>query len=216
MSQKLPVTDSQCVEDIFEFTEDFIKSYNDESDEGYFLEADVPYLENLHNLYKFLLFLSKRMKTQKVEKIVANLNDKTEYIIHIRRNLKQKHCEKAKLCGMLYFTIYIKTDDIYKDIVEDVETKFYTSNYELGRPLSKEKSKKVIRLMKDELSGNIMKKFAILRAKIYGYLIDDGNEDKKAKGTKKFVIKTNLKLENYKNCLEPTELENKINHIQKK
>ena len=216
MSQKLPVTDSQCVEDIFEFTEDFIKSYNDESDEGYFLEADVPYLENLHNLYKFLLFLSKRMKTQKVEKIVANLNDKTEYIIHIRRNLKQKHCEKAKLCGMLYFTIYIKTDDIYKDIVEDVETKFYTSNYELGRPLSKEKSKKVIRLMKDELSGNIMKKFAILRAKIYGYLIDDGNEDKKAKGTKKFVIKTNLELENYKNCLEPTELENKINHIQKK
>ena len=103
MSQKLPVTDSQCVEDIFEFTEDFIKSYNDESDEGYFLEADVPYLENLHNLYKFLLFLSKRMKTQKVEKIVANLNDKTEYIIHIR-NLKQKHCEKAKLCCMLYFT----------------------------------------------------------------------------------------------------------------
>ena len=119
---------------------------------------------------------------------------------------------------MLYviFHFYIKTDDIYKDIVEDVETKFYTSNYELGRPLSKEKSKKVIRLMKDELSGNIMKKFASLRAKIYGYLIDDGNEDKKAKGTKKFVIKTNLKLENYKNCLEPTELENKINHIQKK
>ena len=214
MSQKLPVTDSQWVEDIFEFTEDFIKSYNDESDEGYFLEADVPYLENLHNLYKFLLFLSKRMKTQKVEKIVANLNDKTEYIIHIR-NLKQKHCEKAKLCCMLYFTIYIKTDDIYKDVVEDVETKFYTSNYELGRPLSTEKSKKVIRLMKDELSGNIMKKFASLRAKIYVYLIDDGNEDKKAKRTKKFVIKTNLKLENYKNCLEPTELENKMNHIQK-
>ena len=48
--------------------------------------------------------------------------------------------------------------------------------------------------MKDELDGKIMTKFIGIRAKTYSYLIDDDNEDKKAKGTKKCVIKKNLKL----------------------
>ena len=53
----------------------------------------------------------------------------------------------------------IKTDDISKHIAEDVETKFDTSNYELDRPLTTEKNKKVIGFMKDELGGKIMVKF---------------------------------------------------------
>ena len=48
------------------------------------------------------------------------------------------------------FIVYIKTDDIYRDITEDVENRFDTSNYELDRLLSKEKKKKVIALMKDD------------------------------------------------------------------
>ena len=64
--------------------------------------------------------------------------------------------------------------------------------------------------MKDGLGGKIITKFVELRAKTYSYLIDDGSEDKKAKGTKKCVIKRKLKFENYKNCLEATQLENKI------
>ena len=71
-----------------QFNEDFIKSYNKESDEGYFLEVDVHYLEKLHELHNDLPFLPERMKIEKVEKLVANLHDKTEYVIHIR-NLKQ-------------------------------------------------------------------------------------------------------------------------------
>ena len=62
------------------------------------------------------------------------------------------------------FTVYIKTDDIYKNIAEDVETRFDASNYELERPLPKEKNQKVIELMKDELGGKVMKKFVGLRA----------------------------------------------------
>ena len=62
------------------------------------------------------------------------------------------------------FTVYIKTDDIYKNIAEDVETRFDTSNYELERPLPKEKNQKVIELMKDELGEKVMKKFVGLRA----------------------------------------------------
>ena len=113
------------------------------------------------------------------------------------------------------FIPYIKTDDIYKYIPEDVETRFDTSNYELGRPLPKEKNEKVIRLMKHELGRKIMTKFVGLRAKTFSYLIDDSSEDEKAKGTKKGVMKRNLKFENYKNCLEATQLENKTNHLEK-
>ena len=69
--------------------------------------------------------------------------------------------------------------------------------------------------MKYELSGKIMIEFVGLRAKTYSYLIDDSSEDKKAKGTKKCVIKRKLKFENYKNCLEATQLENKINHLER-
>ena len=37
------------------------------------------------------------------------------------------------------FTLYIKADDIYRDIAEDVETRFVTSNYEFDRPMPKKK-----------------------------------------------------------------------------
>ena len=75
--------------------------------------------------------------------------------------VKAKYDEKAKLRYMNTdsFIVYIKTDDIYKDIAEDVETGFDTSNYELERPLLKGKNKKVVRLMKDELGGKVMSKF---------------------------------------------------------
>ena len=60
-----------------------------------------------------------------------------------------------------------------------------------------------------------MKEFIRLRANTYSYLKDNNDKDKKAKGTKKCVIKRKLKFENYKNCLEATQLENKINYLKK-
>ena len=88
MLQKLPVNNFEWIKNTSQFNEDFIKKYNVESDEGYFLEADVQYLENLQELYNDLPFSPERMKIEKVEKLVANIHDKTEYIIHIR-NLKR-------------------------------------------------------------------------------------------------------------------------------
>ena len=69
--------------------------------------------------------------------------------------------------------------------------------------------------MEDELGGKFMIKFVKLIAKTYSYLIDDNNEDKTGKGTKKFVIKRKLKFENYKNCLEATQPKNKVSYIEK-
>ena len=56
-------------------------------------------------------------------------------------------------------------------------------------------------MFKDELGGKIMKEFCALRAKTYTYLMDDNTEHKKAKGTKKCIIKRSLMLENYKNSV---------------
>ena len=83
MLQKLPVNNFEWMEDTSQFNEDFIKNYSEEGDEGYFFEVDVQYLEKLHELHKDLLFLLGRMKIKKVEKLVANLHEKTEYVIHI-------------------------------------------------------------------------------------------------------------------------------------
>ena len=113
------------------------------------------------------------------------------------------------------FIAYIKADDLYKDIAEDVETRYGTSNFELNRPLSKEKNKKVIGLLKDELGGKVMTKFVGLRAKTYSYLTDDGSENKKANSTEKRFIKRKLKFENCKNCFEAIQLDNKINCLEK-
>ena len=65
--------------------------------------------------------------------------------------MKPKYGDNVKLCYMDTdsFIIYIKTEDFYKDIADDVECKFDTSNYEIDRPLLTGKNKKVIGLMKD-------------------------------------------------------------------
>ena len=97
------------------------------------------------------------------------------------------------------FDVYIKTDE---NILEEVETRFDAPNYELDEPGPKGENKKVIGLMKNELGGKTMTKFVGLRGKTYIHLKDDGSEDKKAKSTKKYVIKKMLKFENYGKYLE--------------
>ena len=88
MLQKLQVNNFEWIKDISQFNEDFIKSYNEEIDKRYFLVLDVQYIERLHERHNDLPCLPERMKIEKVIKLVANLRDKTKFVIHIR-NLKQ-------------------------------------------------------------------------------------------------------------------------------
>ena len=118
--------------------------------------------------------------------------------------MKPKYNDNVRSCYMDTdsFVMHIKTNNFYKDIANDVENRFDTSNYEANtsettaepsslersalarRPLPTGKNKKVIGLMKDELGGKIIMEFITLRPKTYSFLTDDGKEDKKAKGTK--------------------------------
>ena len=102
--------------------------------------------------------------------------------------IKPIYGDKAKLCytDTDSLVIHIKTDDFYKDISNDVERLFDTSNYDKkdNRPLPIGTNKKVIGLFKDELAGKIMTEFCALRAK-----------------TKKCIIKGEFMFENYKDPL---------------
>ena len=117
--------------------------------------------------------------------------------------MKPKYDDNVKLCYIDTdsFIMNIKTKDFYTNIANDVEKRFDTANCEVDRPLPTGENKKVIGLMKDELGGRIIREFVALRPKIYSYLTDDCKEDKKAKGTKKCVIKRMIKFDDYKKCL---------------
>ena len=77
--------------------------------------------------------------------------------------MKPKYGDNVKLCYMDTdsFIMHIKTEDFYKDIADNVEKRFDTSNYEISRPLPIGKKKKVVGLMKDELGGKIMTSFVV-------------------------------------------------------
>ena len=128
--------------------------------------------------------------------------------------LKPMYGDKIRLCytDTDSFTMHIKTDDFYKDINNDVDKWFGTSNYDKNdnRPLEINKNKKVLGKFKDELGGKIMTKFVALRAKSYSFLIDEYTDEdyeknrivnKKAKGTKKCVVKREILFNNYLDSL---------------
>ena len=282
-----------------------MKNYDENSDKGYILEVDVEYPKNLHKLHSDLAFLPERMEINKCSKLVCNVQNKENYVIHIRalkqalnngsksqkvhrvirfdqeawlkpyidmntklrmqaknefekdffklmnnsvfgktmenvRNhrdiklvttdkrrsilasepnyhsskciskdlmimemkkvevkmnktiylgqaildisktlmykfwynyIKPKYGDKSRLCYMDTdsFVIYIKTEDFYKDIANDVERWFDTSKCDKKgeRPLPIGKNKKGIGLFKDELDGKITTEFCALRAKAY-------------------------------------------------
>ena len=83
MSKKLPLDNFKWVDDLSMFTEDFIKSYDEEIDIGYLLVVAVEYPKNFHMLHSDLPFLPERMKINKCDKLVCNLNNKECYPVHI-------------------------------------------------------------------------------------------------------------------------------------
>ena len=134
---------------------------------------------------------------------ILDLSKIVMYEFHYDYMVPKYGLEKLKLCYMDTDSLvyHIKTEDLYADIADNVQTRFDTSGYIPDRPLPVGLNKKVIGLMKDELGGKIMTEFVALRPKPYSYKKLDGSEDKKCKGIKKCVVKKTLTFEDYKACL---------------
>ena len=170
MSQKHPVNNFEWIKDTSHFNENFIKNYNeesDESDEGYFLEVDVHYLEKLHELHNDLPFLSERMKIEKIEKLVANLHDKNEYVIHTR-NLKRalnnglalKKAQRViKFNQNVLLKRYIdRNTDLRKKAKNDFGKDFFKlmSNVVFGKTLENMRKHRDIKLVAKEIRRNYL------------------------------------------------------------
>ena len=303
----MPVRGFKWVNDISIIDEDFAKDYNNNDNKGYIVDVDVDYPSKLQNHHSDLPFLPERMVINNTKKLVCNLNDKKNYVVHInvlkqaldhglklrkvhriiefeqeswlkeyidvntelrkkatndfekdffklmnnavfrkttenvrkhrdiklvksdrKRNksvsepnfhtmklidnnlaiiemrkvkvkmnkpiylglsildtskitmyefwydyVKIKYEDKARLCYMDTdsFVVNIKTKDFYKDISQDVNKRFDTSNYTFDRPLPTGINKKVIGLMKDELGGDIITEFDRITSYPYGYIL---------------------------------------------
>ena len=119
--------------------------------------------------------------------------------------INPKYGDRTKFCyaDTDSFIIYIETENFFEDISNDVERWFDTSNYSKNdkRPLPIGKNKKAPDLFKDELEGKIIIELVGHRPKTYAFLIDDGSNHKKVKGTKMCVIKQKFMFENYIDCL---------------
>ena len=137
-------------------------------------------------------YISKDLLIMEMKKVEVEMNKpmyRGQAMLDISKTLmyefwydyiKPKYGDKARLCYMdtNSFVMDTKTDDFYKDINNDVDKWFDTSNYDenVNRPLEIGKNKKVIGKFKDELGGKIMTEFCALRAKAYAYKLDDDTE----------------------------------------
>ena len=90
MSQKLPIDNFKWIEkdDLLKFDENFIKNYDENNDKEYILEVDIEYPKNLRKLHSDLPFLPERMTINNCTKLVCKVQDKENYVVHIRA-LKQ-------------------------------------------------------------------------------------------------------------------------------
>ena len=120
--------------------------------------------------------------------------------------IKPKYGDRAKLLftDTDSFLYEIQTEDFYKDISGDVKEKFDTSNYPENHPsgIPTGINKKVLGMFKDEVAGKNIKEFVGLRAKLYSFKTEEGEENKKCKGIKKAVVAKSIRHENYKTCLQ--------------
>ncbi|XP_065642665.1 uncharacterized protein LOC136074289 [Hydra vulgaris] len=121
--------------------------------------------------------------------------------------IKKKYSDNAKLLftdtdSLAY---EIKTEDIYKDIKNDIESKFDTSEFNpnhsaINNGFKVGLNKKVIGMFKDEAGGKQIEEFVGLRSKLYSYKIHE-KENKICKGVKRNVVKNYITHNNYKDCL---------------
>ena len=146
MCKKLPVSDFKWVDNLSIFTEDFIKTYDEENDTGYLFLVDVEHPKNLHRLHSGLPFLRERMKINSCTKPVCNLNDKENYPVHVLA-LKQALSHGLKL-SKVHRVIEFTQDDWLKPYID--------MNTELRKNPKNDFEKDFFKLINNSVFGKTM------------------------------------------------------------
>ena len=146
MTEKLPVKAFKWMDDISMINEDFVKSYNKNSGKGYILKVDVDYPCELQNLHSDLPFLPERMVVNKTKKLICNLQDKKDYVVHINV-LKQALDHGLKL---------IKVHQVIEFDQEASLKEYINFNTELRKNAANDFEKDFFKLMNDAVFGKTM------------------------------------------------------------
>ena len=148
MSQKLPVNGFKWVKQktLSKFNKDFTKTYDENSNTGYFLEVDIDCPKELFNFHEDLPFLPERKKVEKLEKLNCSIEDKEKYIIHIRA-LKQALNHGLKL-KEVHRVIKFKQKAWLKPYID--------INTELRKKAQNEFEKDFFKLMNNSVFGKTM------------------------------------------------------------
>ena len=146
MTEKLPVKAFKWMDDISMINEEFVKSYNKNSSKGYILKVDVDYPCELQNLHSDLPFLPERMVVNKTKKLICNLQDKKDYVVHINV-LKQALDHGLKL---------IKVHQMIEFDQEALLKEYINFNTELRKNAANDFEKDFFKLMNNTVFGKTM------------------------------------------------------------
>ena len=146
MTEKLPVRGFRWMEDISKIDEDFVKVYNKNDNKGYILDVDIDYPSKLQNLHSDLLFLPERMVTNNTKKLVCNLNNKKNYIVHI--NVLKQALDHGLKLKKVHRIIEFEQEAWLKEYI-DVNT-------ELRKKATNDFEKDFFKLMNNAVFGKTM------------------------------------------------------------
>ena len=165
MTEKLPVRGFKWVNDISKMDEDFLKDYNKNDNKGYILNVDIDYPSKLQNLHSDLPFLPERMIINNTKKLVCNLHDKKNYIVHINV-LKQALDHGLKLRKVhrviefeqeAWLKEYIDVNtELRKKATNDFENDFFKlmNNAVFGKTMENDRKHQDIKLVKTDKKRN--------------------------------------------------------------
>ena len=165
MTKKLPVRGFKCLDDISKIDEDFVKDYDKNNHKGYILDVDIDYPSKLQNLHSDLPFLPERMVINNTKKLVCNLNDKKNNIVHINvltqaldHGVKLKKVHRViefeqEACLKEYIDV---TTELRKKSNNDFEKDFFKlmNNAVFGKTMENVRKHRDIKLVKSDKKRN--------------------------------------------------------------
>ena len=146
MTEKLPVRGFRWTDDIFKRDGDFVKDYDKNNDKGYILDVDIDYPSKLQNLNSDLPFLPERMVINNTKKLVCNLNDKKNYIVHI--NVLKQALDHGLKLKKVHRVIEFEQEAWLKQYID--------ANTELRKKATNDFQKDFFKLMNNAVFGKTM------------------------------------------------------------